>query len=124
MTDAELSALEAAAKAATPGPWYNIGCSTIKSEITHSDIVNDEDCFLIKDDDCAFIAAANPSAVLDLIAELRQARRERDWLAKYIAGLKCPEIAQFVSCDFAPRGSTPKCIECWLKEAKEATCKD
>ena len=60
MTDAELDALEAAAKAATPGPW-------------------ETDYHLRKN--TAYIAAA----VLDIIVELRQARRERDWLAEVLA---------------------------------------
>ena len=37
--------------------------------------------------DAEFIAAANPAVVLDLIAEIKQLKRERIWLAKSLAGL-------------------------------------
>lgn len=75
MTDEQLSALEAAAKAATPGPWvlnglsvdadgFDIcGCTDWRSPINRNGTAN-----------AAYIAAANPAAVLDLIAELRKAR--------------------------------------------------
>ena len=75
MTDAELDALEAAAKAATPGPW-NVNKEEYAVFINHkkgtiAEIVSYEDCF-----DAAYIAAAHPAAILELIAELRQTKRK------------------------------------------------
>lgn len=72
MTDTELYALESAAKAATPGPWKHYvdqGCNGVLASgkvilpILH-----------ISPENCAYIAAANPAVVLELIAELRQAK--------------------------------------------------
>jgi len=74
MTDAELDALEAAAKSATPGPWKAVG-----------QCVADSDRYVLANcntnfskgqvvSNAAYIAAANPAAILELIAELRQAR--------------------------------------------------
>jgi len=135
MTDTELSSLESAAKAATPGPWR-----TAKAEfLENADIVrtawkttNPKVCDHILFDNCcfgkdrrghirlfessgqqwrenaAFIAAANPAAILSLVAELRQAKAERDWLADYIATLT------------GKKSYNTK--EHWIKAAKEATC--
>jgi len=95
MSDEELDALEATAKAATPGHFRN--------------------------------------AVLDLIAELRQARRERDWLAGKLAD-HCSEQDSSVYSAASEYCTMCKsrCIfpytECsdinrklWLNAAKEAT---
>lgn len=82
MTDTELDALEAKAKAATPGPWeYDV-----EQREYHG--VWADGCYIVPSlhidaDNCKYIAAVNPTVVLELIAELRQARKERDWLAKF-----------------------------------------
>ena len=97
MTDAELSALEAAAKAATPGPWeYDDADEDMAALGAENQRVKD----------AAYIAAANPSVILSLIAELRQTRAERDWLADYISILT------------GKKSYNTK--ESWLKAAKEA----
>ena len=77
MTDAELSALETAAKAATPGPWRHPGRALVVSRMSADeplvcDCLSRE--FAQAPKDAAFIAAANPAVVLELIAELRQTR--------------------------------------------------
>ena len=98
MTDVELSALEAAAKATTPGPWRTEGYSILRNSDGIASAQSNgspEICNVLLDGDydpktrheralhnAAYIAAANPAAVLDLIAELRQARAERDWIAR------------------------------------------
>lgn len=81
MTDEQLFALEAAARAATPGPWcqdykkfshvYPTGqSSTLSKPIavvnggTHTGTMTN----------AAYIAAANPAAVLALIDEVRRLR--------------------------------------------------
>lgn len=81
MTDAELNALEAAAKAATPGPW------TAKEGPDFSEIfANDKNIALVGSQhvDAAYIAAANPATILELIAELRQAKAKQKWLAEVL----------------------------------------
>lgn len=111
MTDTELDALEAAAKAATPGPW---ACSDNVHELfgelpfdwwiiyardqeskctipvcrmsqylcTADEEIAGREAYLkgdVKDpgqsgNNARYIAAANPAVVLEMIAELRQAR--------------------------------------------------
>jgi len=80
MTDAEVEALATAARAATPGEWFvispgnqwRVGASpdkivadTYERDLGHADTFN-----------AAHIAAANPAAVLRLIARLRDAEAE------------------------------------------------
>lgn len=121
MTDDELDALEAAAKAATPGPWkhYNYkgsDCVTVSGKVFLPRLE-------ISVADTAFIAAANPAAVLELIAELRQARRERDWLVERMPNTQCPDGK--AECDARVPTAGGKvcysCLLCWLEAAKEAT---
>ena len=136
MTEKELDALETVGQDATPGPWRTEGYSILR----YSDGIasaqsngSPEICNVLLDGDydpktrheralhnAAFIAAANPAAVLELIAELRQARRERDWLAEKNQdapcelGMKCLHPDSRFICDPA---------ECWLElAAKEDIC--
>ena len=86
MTDVELDALEEAARAATPGPWkhYNYkgsNCVLVSGKVFLPRLK-------ISVADTAFIAAANPAAVLELIAELRQAKEECLHHKDYIAELE------------------------------------
>lgn len=125
MTNEQLDALEAATKAATPGPWRHPGRALVASRMSEDEplVCN---CiskqFAQAPKDAAFIAAANPAAVLDLIAELRKVRRERDWLASQLEGA-C------YSAEDAEYCSSHDCNDCkytsakvWLEAAKEATC--
>ena len=129
MTDAELSVLEAAARAATPGPWHikrgyclyderdmhivsaweNYSGSLGLAIDSHQAMAN-----------AMFLEDTNPAAILELIAELRQARAERDWLAEQIGGnLPCPPYSIVIDeadCD------NECCEDCWLQAAKEAVC--
>ena len=70
MTDEQIDALEALAKAATPGPWkeslYPFFIQAGDYKIANVTSKN-------AGDDSAFIAAANPAAILELIADLRKA---------------------------------------------------
>ena len=81
MTDTELSVLEALAKAATPGPWYAYTDGSIVWEKTHEIHTAVCDSGEKNKNNAAFIAAANPAAFLELIAELRQARKDAcEWI--------------------------------------------
>lgn len=99
---ADLDALEALAKAATPGPWVldNSGWSRpysvpdrIAGGISENDWTNvimpqDEQGggSWSRDEDAEYIAAADPSTILALIAELRR-ERERADRAEWAAGI-------------------------------------
>lgn len=86
MTDADLDKLEALAKAATQGEWVNDapGCIGIhylqggKATIctTPSEYLEDQA-------NAAFIAAANPATILDLIASARRDAEEIERLIGY-----------------------------------------
>lgn len=87
MTD--LDKLEALAKAATQGPWatcVRMGGDAIVDAPTRPvarvDYRPDMDA---RDRDAAFIAAANPAAILDLIAS---ARRDAEEIERLRAGLE------------------------------------
>ncbi len=98
MSDAELDTLEAKAKA-------------VKShiQIYCDPAVHTGHWVGIQDDaDAEFIAAANPSAILELIAELRQAQRKKIYLAESLASCHTP------GCD---EGKT----EYWLDAAQTDT---
>lgn len=129
MTDTELNELEALARAATPGPWdkessfWNSSFSrcteyppfTVKAKGFDVAFCYGKHCT----EDAAYIAAANPAVVLKLIAELRQAKAERDWIIEQIEnGWPCPPTSdEFVGdCD-----KEMSCKDCWIKAAKEAT---
>lgn len=125
MTDAELDALEAAAKAATPGPWKIDPVLNILSENNPPIYVyTDEDDSIGKAADIKYVAAANPAVVLDLIAELRQARAERDWLVENMPNNVCPEGKTECAdrCPTAGGKACYSCVLCWLEATKEATC--
>lgn len=121
MTDVELSALEAAAKAATPGPWYSYSDGSLVWEHERNPSV----CLRFYKNNAAFIAAANPAAVLELIAELRQTRAERDWLAEKNQNAPCELGMKCLHPDSIPKNKNHICdpAECWRElAAKEATC--
>ncbi len=96
MNDAELDTLEAKAYAAMPGP-----CKASDSMLRNA----------------AFIAAANPSAVLELIAELRQARAERDWLAHHFDQRPCERDDQ-CAFELSKRDCHQPSQQCWIDAAK------
>ena len=123
----DLDALESAAKAATPGPWETIGYRIYADK---KNIASAQEVYSYREDEvvlpkeaeanATFIAAANPTTMLALIAELRETRAERDWLAKRIA-------LDGVSCPIEPNVCAGTCadhIQCWLEAARDAVEKE
>lgn len=84
MTSKQLDELEAKAKAATPGPWYVVQSksydemwffSSVEGPEFYDDNGNDYNEILghsVKN--AQFVAAVNPSVVLELITEIRELR--------------------------------------------------
>lgn len=69
-----------------------------------------------------FTLGSVPDTVLELIAELRQARAERDWLAEHIPNTVCPEGKSECDDRTPTAGGTVgyACLLCWLNAAREA----
>ncbi len=97
MTDEELDAIEAKANAAR---------SAIGAESSLQA-------------DCAYIEATRPRQILNLIADLRQARKERDWVIT-MALDDADLCSNNQNCD-QDNISDAVCLECWRKAAREAT---
>lgn len=126
MTNTELDELESKAKAATPGPWQHPGRALVASRMSEDqplvcNCISQK--FAQAPKDATYIAAANPAVILELIAELQQARKERDWLAKNLERSEaCYSAGDCYYC--LTRGSCSECKyttkEHWLKAAKEA----
>lgn len=81
LPDLDLNRLEALARAATPGPWE--ATHQTDDELDHAGYFIEaagqaisDDCTAPNDKDAQFIAAANPAAVLALIALARRAKPE------------------------------------------------
>jgi hypothetical protein len=85
----KLETLEALAKAATPGPWREFTFSEIIASTYdqpppgHMVLAGDLETIVgqcIANRDVDFIAAANPTVIIELIALVRQMRDElKDW---------------------------------------------
>lgn len=91
--DNKLSELKAAAMAATPGPWgINRTGNTIVSNHSHP-VATVSDAFHRQlagggvGKDAEFIAAANPAAVLALLAELEASKKSNAFLKEQLAKL-------------------------------------
>ena len=144
MTETELNELESAAKAATPGPWIEAEddeddydsdihristldrCNHIPPRVEIAQLEtgwSDEPFESEQQANLAFILAANPTVILDLIAELRQTRKERDWVISQ-AMEKADLCCAYKSCDYARDNniSDEACMACWREAAREATC--
>lgn len=79
MTPREYTVLRAKAEGATPGPWYASANYLIGGIWVHSSQYDPERSIVfdmvVRAEDAAFIVAANPQAVLALLAEIEQQRR-------------------------------------------------
>lgn len=135
LTTEERDELERLAKAATPGPWQRSG---VRQTITENCIMVGSDAFLIvaipwgkhpKDHagafaDAAYIAAANPSAVLRLIAQARapsgvptreaELEQERAALTKALTGLTCGGSEFFIRKGDRYTADINACVE-WVR---------
>lgn len=108
----DLDALEAAAKAATPGPWEaQRYCPADGSEAWRIFLrghenprTNSRDCYW-SEADAKHIAAASPTVVLKLVARVREAERrdEDDWhvLLDDVDGIKAERDAEKARADKA-----------------------
>ena len=148
MTDEELDELETKAKAATSGPWIREGRLSIFGPHHEASRYDNHRIFLAKvsagrnrddsffaDDgptitgdgnaDAAYIAAANPATILNLLKALRKAWAERDWLIDYMVEKETlclfSEEARNYCMSHDDCGGCPYLgKEVWLKAAKEA----
>jgi len=113
----DIDTLEVAAKAATPGPW-----NIVRDPDGYTHYIGPSLVTQVRDD-AAYIAAVSPDAVLELIAELRKARAERDWLANDIATKdgNCPPILQDCTGIVC---TTDVCKQCWIEGARKAVEKE
>ena len=132
MTDAELIALEKKAKAATPTPWETPRGYTIYAGKRH--IASAFECYSSDTEEeipseqaaanAAFFVAANPAAVLALIAELRQVRERYAWMGLQLAhagacvndALDVPVPCRILGVPLGLRGF--ECAKCWQEAAK------
>lgn len=92
----DLDQLEALAKAATPGPWedlsnhpYHLHGTINKGEkhiagCSWFETPREEQCVTVKEAlaNAAYIAAANPATVFELVAEVRRHRKSMTRLAR------------------------------------------
>ena len=117
MTPTELASLEALAKAATPGPWKHVETIAFHTGLTYTSVqpvdpdpdkmrpmlmasgeyhlcrmshTAAQHAIAIHRANAAFIAAANPAAILSLIEENKRMREALDGLLKrYVALVDC-----------------------------------
>jgi hypothetical protein len=90
----DLDALESLAKAAEwTGHWYYAGCNTVECKYppsTHNYAGQvDEIAHPVPLNVAEFIAAANPSVILDLCAEVRRLRESVDKLLAHCPDPEC-----------------------------------
>lgn len=85
MTNAELDALEEAAKAASRGPWHTSVSDSCYVIDAGNYIVCETSGICGANKDAAYIAAANPAVVLELIADLLQERQNVKALESVLA---------------------------------------
>lgn len=71
LSSSQLDELEELAKKATPGPWRG-GMMGLITKTNGEPVVSAN---RLADKDSAFIAAANPTVVLEMIAEIREGRK-------------------------------------------------
>ena len=130
----DLDALEAKAKAATPGPWKQGAEDECEGhevqDVANSALVATTHYGEFKDDhtfspDAAFISVANPSAILALCARVRVAEQERidlreDVLARTSQIVELEAQLQQVRDALQGLLTTAAAHDCWGEEVKAA----
>lgn len=123
----EQEALKSAALAATPGPWHagSFDRNGVKSMVYAADeelryVAQCSDFFNAtptpNESNAKFIAAANPAAILAMLAQLEVAAHAP--LPSRSTGFRCPECCAKASephaagCNAAQVGSGPECAIC------------
>ncbi len=104
----DLDTLERIARAATPGPWIHVWNHGAVNYIKNLRLIDDRSLVWLdlagepsaRSDDMSHIAAASPSTVLEMVAELRALREQlhltQTVLYRYLDGVEhsdsaCPE---------------------------------
>jgi hypothetical protein len=96
----DLDALEAAARAATPGPWVRDGTGIYSPDGRITDVQQEPGYIGSPDfNNSKYIALANPAAILALVGRLRDAESDRDRLTVQNNRLRV------VLAEYADRGS-------------------
>ena len=103
MTDAQLDAFEALARAEKPQQWFST---------TGGSVVSADGRIIPVFEHAQYIAAACPAAACEIIEELKKARKEMRYLAE--------TLANYGKALGWPFGRDK--IETWIEAAKEATC--
>jgi hypothetical protein len=136
MTPADLSRIETLAREATPGPWFHRQCGELGADGTerdwiadhpdrgqHHKIVVGRNSLHGGSPDYAYIAAANPAAVLALIARAPPSTSYMDGIeAAYVADEWLSEIclrqqpAVGLRVDHAVFGDGGSVLTAWLNE--------
>ena len=119
----DLDSLESAARAATPGPWENAEDAVFRVTVEAGDrwvcdCISGKVHSSQEAKDAAYIAAANPAVVLELVTELRKARAAQEWIAQTIVGHH-DACAYPCKCGGRPPCEA-ECVNCWLEAAREA----
>ena len=123
MDKAKFNVLPELAKKATPGPWFCLWVGDNMCAVS-TDAQDDNKYIAIEpiaENDAAYIAAANPQTIQELITENERLEKQVTWLAK---------MQQHDVLDDEPTRCPPNhvitkdcadsCEECWRKAAKGA----
>jgi hypothetical protein len=100
MTEQELAAIEALAKAATPGPWEAGDAYNYTAPISAAGVygMGMELAECQRGVDAAYLAAVHPQQTLALVAEVRRLRVERDAMRTELAKFPTLDGALLVPC--------------------------
>lgn len=134
----DIDKLEALAEAATPGPWENAEDAVFRVIVEAGnrwvcDCISGKVHSPQEAKDAAFIAAANPAAILELIAAYRSLKKrckkfhkERGILATLLFGYGkeyhfCPpDLADYQTNCPGRASAMNECQRCWINFAQRA----
>lgn len=116
MNQKQIAELKKLAQKATPGPW--VANTDGDGSLCEAKYPDGERHIIIEPaewDNAAYIAAVNPQAILELIAENEQLNKEADWLARQIRIFESMWLDE-TDC----WGNKPGTVSHWRKEAHKA----